>query len=361
MVTIRFVDEVARVPDPVLDGWCDLTAAATRAMRDTEDGRCLGVHQFNRLLGDQAQHAGQVQRGGNGVRDALEGAQLGHLAAQTGICPAVEASVLDADRQLASDGAEKGDLLVVKLAAIHGQDIQNTHQTVPVVGNTRPHVITATAQQHRHRHLGCVDVLADRREGHEGGMSVGVRRRNRPTLRSGPPGDTVARPERDRADGGGIETDGGTKGERTGGRVVEKDGTGIAAGRLGNHPHRRLEHLRQLQVRRCRLVDSVERGQPRHLRRQGRLWGGGSVLAPVAVVGAGDRGEGNPGGEHRRRVGRMAADPLEQPLQGVDAGRHGVLQGHARPRRIPSVTGKGVAQRLRTCRLGCGVRSVRPL
>src|SRR6185503_9373582 len=69
----------------------------SRSSRESNDGGSFDVEERDRLLRDQSQHVVEVERGGDGVRDALHGAQLSDLALQSRIGPAIEARVLDAN------------------------------------------------------------------------------------------------------------------------------------------------------------------------------------------------------------------------------------------------------------------------
>ena len=213
----------------------------------------------------------QVERRGDGVRDALHGAQLGDLALQPGVGPAIETRVLDANGQLAGHRLQEGDLVIGKFSALQGEEVDDADEDFG---------LGAAAEHHRHRNLGRVNILPRGRNRGVRWVAASIRGRDYSLLRGCAPSNRHSRMKREHADRGGVETDRGAQGERVRCLVIEHDAAGIGAGCVSQDPDGRLQPVGKIEIRGCRAIDTVERGQPwqrgvadRRLGRRGRFLG----------------------------------------------------------------------------------------
>src|SRR5829696_8984264 len=115
----------------------------------------------------------KVEGRGDGVRDALHGAQLGDLALQLRVGPAVEARVFDADSQLAGNRLQEGDLVFGEFTALQSEEVDDTDQEFR---------LSATAQHHRHADLRRINIFPGGRNRGVRWVATRVRRRDHSLL-----------------------------------------------------------------------------------------------------------------------------------------------------------------------------------
>jgi hypothetical protein len=246
LISTRLVDGGAGAADAVGDHRRRRGVAG--AAGEAEDGGRFDVEQGDGLLRDEPQDILEIERRGDGAGDALHGAELGDLALEARVGAAVEARVLDPDRQFPGDGLQKGDLVFGKLATLDREEVEDADQDFG---------LAAAPEHHGHRDLRRIDVLAGGRYGRKRRVFAGVGGGDHPTLRGGAPGDAAARIERQRADRRGIETDRGAQGEDVGRLVVEHDAAGVGAGGVSEDADGGLQPIGEIQVGGSGAVDAV--------------------------------------------------------------------------------------------------------